>query len=53
MFRLRDIPFTPSFRKGTVDQTDGDFKFEGFEYLMPLHLRYRATTSSVLFGELL
>lgn len=39
LFKLHDIPFTPPFRKGTVEQTDGFFKFEGFEYLIEARWR--------------
>jgi len=41
LFRLHDIPFTPPFRKRNVEQTDGFFKFEGFEYL--IEARWRKT----------
>jgi len=39
LFKLHDIPFTPPFRKGTVEQTDGFFKFDGFEYLIEARWR--------------
>jgi hypothetical protein len=39
LFKLHDIPFTSPFRKGTVEQTDGFFKFEGFEYLIEARWR--------------
>jgi hypothetical protein len=39
LFKLHDIHFTPPFRKGTVEQTDGFFKFDGFEYLIEARWR--------------
>lgn len=48
LFKLHDIDFSPPFRKGSVEQTDGFFKFGGFEYL--IEARWRSNPPSV--GEL-
>jgi hypothetical protein len=34
LFKLYGIPYTPPYRKGTVEQTDGFFTFDGFQYLI-------------------
>lgn len=34
LFKLYRIPYQPPYRKGTVEQTDGFFTFDGFQYLI-------------------
>jgi hypothetical protein len=34
LFNLHRIPYHPPYRKGTVEQTDGFFTFNGFQYLI-------------------
>ena len=39
LFKLHDIPYQPPFRKGTVEQTDGFFTFNSFQYLVEARWR--------------
>jgi hypothetical protein len=39
LFKLHDIPYQPPFRKGTVEQTDGFFTFNSFQYLIEARWR--------------
>ena len=39
LFRLHDLLYHPPFRKGTVEETDGFFSFEGFQYLVEARWR--------------
>jgi hypothetical protein len=39
LFRLHDIPYHPPYRKGTVEETDGFFTFQSFDYLMEARWR--------------
>lgn len=39
LFKLHDIQYQPSFRKRTVEQTDGFFTFNGFQYLIEARWR--------------
>lgn len=41
LFKLHDIPYQPPFKKGTVEQTDGFFTFNSFQYL--IEARWRKT----------
>lgn len=50
LFRLHDIRFEPSFRKGTVEQTDGFFVFDNFRYLVEARWRVAAPTVQELSG---
>lgn len=50
MFRLHDIRFEPSFRKGTVEQTDGFFVFDNFRYLVEARWRVAQPTVHDLSG---
>jgi len=42
LFKLYGIPYHPPYRKGTVEQTDGFFTFEGFQYLIEARWRKAA-----------
>lgn len=42
LFKLHDIAYQPPYRKGTVEQTDGFFTFNGFQYLMEARWRKAA-----------
>jgi Restriction endonuclease len=50
LFRLHDVPFEPSYRKGTIDQTDGFFTFESFKYLVEARWRVAQPTATELGG---
>lgn len=50
LFRLHDIRFEPSFRKGTVEQTDGFFVFDNFRYLVEARWRVAQPTVHDLSG---
>jgi len=39
LFKLHDIPYQPPYRKGTVEQTDGFFTFNSFQYLIEARWR--------------
>jgi Restriction endonuclease len=39
LFKLHDISYEPPYRKGTVEQTDGFFTFNGFQYLIEARWR--------------
>jgi hypothetical protein len=39
LFGLYGIPYHPPFRKASVEQTDGFFTFEGFQYLIEARWR--------------
>jgi hypothetical protein len=39
LFKLHDIPYQPPYRKGTVEQTDGFFTFNSFQYLVEARWR--------------
>lgn len=39
LFKLHDIQYQPPFRKGTVEQTDGFFTFNSFQYLIEARWR--------------
>jgi len=39
LIKLYGIPYEPPYRKGTVEQTDGFFTFEGFSYLIEARWR--------------
>jgi Restriction endonuclease len=39
LFKLHDIAYQPPYRKGTVEQTDGFFTFNGFQYLIEARWR--------------
>lgn len=39
LFKLHDIAYQPPYRKGTVEQTDGFFAFNGFQYLIEARWR--------------
>jgi hypothetical protein len=39
LFKLHDIPYRAPYRKGTVEQTDGFFTFNGFQYLIEARWR--------------
>jgi restriction endonuclease len=48
LFKLYGIPYHPPYRKGTVEQTDGFFTFNGFQYL--IEARWRKSPPPI--GEL-
>jgi Restriction endonuclease len=48
LFKLYGIAYTPPYRKGTVEQTDGFFAFDGFHYL--IECRWRGAPPPI--GEL-
>jgi hypothetical protein len=39
LFKLHDIPYHPPYRKGTVEETDGFFTFQSFDYLIEARWR--------------
>jgi len=39
LFKLHDIAYQPPYRKGTVEQTDGFFTFNSFQYLVEARWR--------------
>lgn len=39
LFKLHDVSYQPAFRKGTVEQTDGFFTFNSFQYLVEARWR--------------
>jgi len=39
LFQLHDIPYHPPYRKGTVEETDGFFTFQSFDYLIEARWR--------------
>jgi hypothetical protein len=44
LFNLYRIPYHPPYRKGTVEQTDGFFTFNGFQYLIESRWRKKPPT---------
>lgn len=44
LFNLYRIPYHPPYRKGTVEQTDGFFTFNGFQYLIEARWRKNPPT---------
>jgi hypothetical protein len=48
LFKLHDIPYQPPFRKSTVEQTDGFFTFNSFQYLVESRWREKPPNLSDL-----
>ena len=44
LFKLHDIPYRPAYRKETVEETDGFFTFDGFDYLLEARWRQSPPT---------
>src|SRR5205823_1209982 len=49
-FKLYAILYHPPYRKGSVEQTDGFFMFNGFQYLIESRWRKRPPTLDELRG---
>lgn len=50
LFKLHDIQYQPPYRKGTVEQTDGFFTFNSFQYLVESRWREKPPNLNDLTG---